>query len=101
MLFLVKSKAKPGMVDELTKKVVNKEIQPVKGNLVFLTPNGETGFDIVEADSESEIRSKYQQYSNYMDIVEITPIMSADAFYEKWQEQHKGGMPGGTGGLRY
>lgn len=101
MLFLVKSEVMGDKVDELTQKVINKEIQPVKGNLVFLTPDGKIGFDIVEADSESDIRSKYQQYSNYMRLVEITPIMSADAYYEKWQEQHKGGMPGGMGGLRY
>lgn len=101
MQFLVKSEVISGKVDELTQKVINKEIQPVKGNLVFLTPDGKIGFDIVEADNESDVRQKYQQYSSYMNITEITPIMSADAFYEKWQEQHKGGQPGGMGGLRY
>ncbi len=96
MLFLVKTEVMDN-VDELTGKIVRKEIAPVKGNLVFLTPDGKIGYDIVEADSESEVRSKYQQYSNYLKFDEITPIISADAFYEKWKQKQGGTM----GGLRY
>jgi hypothetical protein len=101
MLFLVKTEVAEDKVSELSEKVIRKDIKPVEGNLVFLTPDGKIGFDIVEANSESEVRSKYQQYSSYLKFHEITPIMAAGEFYEKWKEQHgQQGSMGGMGGLR-
>ena len=87
MLFLVKTEV-IGSVDDLTSKIIRKEITPVKGNLVFLTPDGKFGYDIIEADSEAEVRNMYKQYSNHLKFHEITPIMSAEGFYEKWKQKH-------------
>ena len=104
MLFFVKTQVSGDKVNELTQKIINKEIAPVKGNLVFLSPDGKIGYDIVEADSESEVRSKYQTYGNYLQIVEIAPIISAGEFYARFQAKGQGGMStgmGGTGGIRY
>jgi len=42
MLFFVKSQCEPGKVDELTRKVINGEITKVRGNIVFLSPDGTT-----------------------------------------------------------
>jgi len=99
MLFLVKTEVSPDKVDELTEKVITHEIKPVKGNLVYLTPDGRIGYDIVEAESEDEIRRMYKQYSNYLKFDEITPIVSAAHFYEQWKMKH-GKMGGTRGGLR-
>lgn len=99
MLFLVKSEVSADKVDELTRKVINHEIKPVKGNLVYLTPDGRFGYDIVEADSESEVKQMYKQYSNYLKFHEITPIMSGGHFYDEWKMKH-GKMGGMKGELR-
>jgi hypothetical protein len=99
MLFFVKSEAMDGKVDELTQKIISKRIQPVQGNqYVFLSPDGRLGFDIVEANDESDVRSKYQQYSPYMKIVEITQVMPAQDFYRKWQQSKGGGFGLGSSG---
>lgn len=103
MLFFVKSQVSDDKLDELTQKVINKEITPVMGNLVFLSSDGKMGYDITEGESESDVRSKYQPYGNYLQILEITPIMSAGEFYARYQSRGGGTQTsmGGGGGIRY
>ena len=57
MQFFVKTQVSDDKLDELTQKIMRKEIQPVKGNLVFLSPDGKIGYDIIEADSEQDARA--------------------------------------------
>ena len=95
MLYFVKNEVSSDKVDELTQKVINHQVKPVHGNLVYLTPDGRCGYDIVEADSEQEVRDMYKGYSDYLKILEVTPIMSAGHFYETWKQKHGTGKMGG------
>ncbi|HLH74285.1 MAG TPA: hypothetical protein VKX96_13440 [Chloroflexota bacterium] len=88
MLFFVKSQCEPGKVDELTRKVINGEITKVRGNIVFLSPDGTTGYDIVEADSEADVRAKYAPYSNYLRLVEVSQVVPAHEYYANFEKQH-------------
>ncbi|HVC34279.1 MAG TPA: DUF3303 family protein [Chloroflexota bacterium] len=88
MLFFVKSEVDSGCLDELTRKVISGEIKKVRGNIVYLSPDGTTGYDIVEAEDEADLRSKYASYSQYMRLVEVSPIVPAHDFYDKWERQH-------------
>ncbi|HLG51121.1 MAG: hypothetical protein IRY83_02165 [Chloroflexi bacterium] len=88
MLFFVKSECDRSTVDELTRKVINGEIQKVRGNIVYLSPDGCIGYDIVEARDESELRAKYAPYSGYLRLVEVSPILPAHEFYTRWEQQH-------------
>ena len=89
MLYFVKTQcASPSQVDELTRKVVDGNIQKVRGNIVFLSLDGCTGYDIVEADDEADLRAKYAPYSQYLQLVEVSPIVPAHEYYDKWKKQH-------------
>jgi len=87
MFYLVKTECSPSQVDELTRKVANHEVETPSGNLSFVSSDGRIGYDIIEGSSESEIRSKYQGLSNYLRIVELTPIMPMGQFIEHWKTQ--------------
>jgi hypothetical protein len=88
VLFFVKSECDRGIVDELTRKVISGEIKKVRGNIVYLSPDGCTGYDIVEAKDEADVRAKYAPYSQYMRLVEVSPIVPAHEYYEKWEIRH-------------
>ena len=92
MMFLVKTEVRGGKVDELAGKIVNREIPSVHGNIVYVTRDGRTGYNLVEAESESQARDMFSQYQNYIDIVEIVPIESMGQYIERWKAQH--GMTG-------
>ncbi|HVB97372.1 MAG TPA: DUF3303 family protein [Chloroflexota bacterium] len=88
MLYFVKSQCvDASQADALTRKVVDGDIQKVRGNIVFLSTDGCTGYDIVEADDEADLRSKYAPYRQYLELVEVSPIAPAHEFYEKWENQ--------------
>ena len=88
MLFFVKSECDPSKVDELTQKVINGEIAKVRGNIVFISPDGTTGFDIIEAKDEADVRSKYAAYKPFMRLVEVAEILPAHEYYEHWEMKH-------------
>ena len=97
MLFFVKTECDRSTVDELTRKVISGEIQKVRGNIVYLSPDGCTGYDIVEARDEADLRSKYAPYSHYLRLVEVAPIVAGHEFYEDWILRH---APSASAGLR-
>lgn len=84
MLFFVKTECEPQTVEELTRKVVDGEIEKVRGNIVYLSPDGCTGYDLVEAKDDAEARAKYAPYSQYLRLVEVSPIVPAHRYYESW-----------------
>ena len=86
--FLVKTECAADKVDELTRKVANSEIPKIKGNLVFVSPDGRIGYDIIEAESEDEVRRTYQHLTQYCRIHEITPIVPMGQYIERWKCQH-------------
>lgn len=88
MLFFVKSVVDAGLLDELTRKVIAGEINKVRGNVVYLSPDGCVGYDIVEARDEADIRSKYAPYSQYLRLVEVSEVVPAHEYYQKWERQH-------------
>ncbi len=96
MLFFVKSEVVDDRADELTRKVIAGEIKKVEGNIVYLSPDGCTGYDIVEASDEASARSKYAPYSQYLRLVEVSPVVPAHDFYEKWTLQHAPGAAART-----
>lgn len=88
MMFLVRTEVRGGNVDHLARKIVNREIPPVLGNIVYVTPDGRTGYNLVEAESENQARDMFSQYQGYVDVVEIVPIESMGQFIERWKAQH-------------
>jgi hypothetical protein len=88
MLFFVKSEVEPGKLAKLTRKVIAGEIQKVRGNIVYLSPDGRIGYDIVEATDEADVYRKYSPYGGYLRLVEVSPIVPAHEFYEQWERQH-------------
>lgn len=88
MLFFVKTECDRKTLDELTRKVITGQIKKVRGNIVYLSPDGCIGYDIVEARDESDVRSKYAPYLPYLRLVEIAPIVPAHEFYAQWEIQH-------------
>lgn len=92
MMYLVRTEVRGGNVDELARKIVNREIPPVQGNIVYVTRDGRSGYNLVEAGSENEARDMFSQYRNHVDVVEVVPIESMGQFIERWKAQH--GMTG-------
>lgn len=88
MLFFVKTECDPNTVDELTRKVMAGEIQKVRGNIVYLSPDGSTGYDIVEAKDDADVRAKYAPYSQFLRLVEVSPIVPAHQYYQAWGLKH-------------
>lgn len=88
MLFFVKTECDRSTVDELTRKVIAGEIKKVRGNIVYLSPDGCTGYDIVEARDEADVRAKYAPYGQYLRLLEVAPIVPAHEYYQRWELQH-------------
>lgn len=87
MMFLVRTEVRGGNVDQLARKIVNREIPPVQGNIVYVTCDGRTGYNLVEAANESQARDMFSQYQGYVDVVEVVPIESMGQFIERWKAQ--------------
>jgi hypothetical protein len=88
MMYFVRTEVRGGNVDQLAQKIVNREIPPVRGNIVYVTKDGRTGYNLVEAESESQARGMFSQYQGYVDVVEVVPIESMGQFIERWKAQH-------------
>lgn len=88
MLFFVKTEVRPGKVDELARRIINREITPVEGNIVYVSQDGRIGFNVVEARDEADIRRKFSPYDGYVELREITPVESMGQFIEHWKGQH-------------
>lgn len=88
MMYLVRTEVRGANVDQLAQKIVNREIPPVQGNVVYVTRDGRVGFNLVEAESENQARQMFSQYQGYVDVVEVVPIESMGQFIERWKAQH-------------
>ncbi|MBI2952692.1 MAG: hypothetical protein HYY30_00125 [Chloroflexi bacterium] len=92
----MKTQVREGKVDELARKILNKEITPVEGNLVYVSPDGKIGYNLVEARDEAEVCQKYNAYDPWVELKEVVPVESMGQFMERWKAQHgfKGQTPG-------
>ena len=88
MLFFVKTEVRPGKVDELARKIVDREITPVEGNIVYVSHDGCIGYNLVEARDEADICRKFSPYDAYVELKEIVPVESMGQFMERWKGQH-------------
>ena len=90
MYFFVKSEVPSDKVDEFTRKVANKEVQTVEGNLSYVTPDGCYGYDIVECRDENDCRQKYNALvQSGLTIIEMKPITPMGQFIEAWKHQQR------------
>ncbi len=98
MRFFVKTEMRPGKVDDLTRKIANREVIPVEGSILYVSRDGRVGYNLVEASDEAAVRRKYAPYDAYIELKEITPVESMGRFLEGWKAQHgfSGQMPGRT-----
>ncbi len=98
MRFFVKTEVRPGKVDELTRKIANREVTPVEGSILYVSRDGRIGYNLVEASDEAGVRRKYAPYDAYFELREIAPVESMGRFLERWKGQHgfSGQMPGHT-----
>lgn len=96
MMFFVKTEVRDGKVDELARKIINREITPVEGNFVYVSQDGRFGYNLVEARDEADVCRKFNPYDQYVELKEITPVESMGHFMERWKTQHGlgGKMPG-------
>ncbi len=88
MMYLVKTEVRGGKVDELAQKIVDREIPPVNGNIVYVTRDGRFGYNLVDTRDESEARRMFSPYSSYVDVLEVIPIESMGQFIERWKAEH-------------
>ncbi len=95
-MFFVKTEVRQGKVEELARKIANKEITPVEGNIVYVSQDGRFGYNLVEARDEADVCRKFNPYDAYVELKEVTPIQSMGHFMERWvSRQGLGGkMPG-------
>lgn len=98
MHFFVKTEVRPGKVDELARKIMNREITPVDGNIVYVSKDGSAGYNIVEAKDEADVCRKFNPYDPYVELKEVTPIEPMGQFMERWKAQQGPGGP--TPGIR-
>ena len=96
MRFFVKTEVRPGKVDELARKIVNREIPPVDGNIVWVSHDGRFGYNLVDARDEPDVCTKFQPYDAYIVLREVTAIESMGQFVERWKAQHS--IPGSVTG---
>ncbi len=96
MMFLVRTQVRGGKVDELANKILNREIPSVSGNIVYVSKDGSTGFNLVDCNSESEARDMFSPYQGYVDVTEVVPIESMGQFLERYKAQHGLSGPSGT-----
>ena len=89
MFFFVKSEVSPDKVDELTRKIANKEITTPLGNFSFVTTDGCVGYDLIECRDEADCRQKYSALQEYLTIREMTPIEPMGQFLERWKHQRQ------------
>lgn len=94
MLFFVKTEVRSGKIDELARKIINREITPVEGNIVYVSQDGRIGYNVVEAHDEADICRKFNPYDAYVELKEVTPIESMGQFIERWKGQHGLSGPG-------
>ncbi|MBI2940855.1 MAG: hypothetical protein HYY04_10500 [Chloroflexi bacterium] len=87
MMFFVKTEVVGGRVDELAQKIVDRAIQPVEGNIVFVSADGCLGYNLVEGASEAAVRQKFEPYRDHITIREITPVVSMGHYIEQWITQ--------------
>ncbi len=97
MMFFVKTEVRPDKVDELARKIVNREITPVDGNLVYVSPDGRTGYNLVEARDEADVCRKFVPYDAYVILKEVVPVEPMGQFIERWKGQQ--GLTGKTPGV--
>ncbi|MCL5960678.1 MAG: hypothetical protein M1358_15470 [Chloroflexi bacterium] len=97
MLFFVKTEVRPGKADELARKKTNREIQPVEGNMVYVSSDGMTGYNIVEAKDEADVCRLFNPYDAYVILKEVAPVESMGQYLERWKGQH--GLSGKTPGI--
>jgi len=97
MLFFVKTEVRPGKVDELARKIIDKEITPVEGNIVYVSHDGRIGYNLVEGRDEGDVCQKFNPYDPYVELKEVTPVESMGQFMERWKGQH--GLRGPTPGI--
>lgn len=88
MMFFVKTEVTDGKVDELAQKIVEHAIPSVQGNIVFVSPDGRIGYNLVEAPSADAARQMFSPYRDYITIQEVTPILSMGHFVEQWKTRH-------------
>ncbi len=100
MLYLVKTQVRDGKIDELAGKIINREIPSVSGNIVYVTPDGAMGYNLVDTGSESAARDMFSPYDGYVDVVDVVPIESMGQFIERYKAQHgMGGISAQRGGI--
>lgn len=87
MYYLVKTECPADKVEELTRKIANHEIPTPTGNLSFVSSDGRIGYDVIEAGSESEVRSQYQPLTSHLRIVEVAHIVPMGQFIERYKSQ--------------
>lgn len=87
MMFLVKTQVRGDKVDELAQKIVNREIPPVHGNIVYVTMDGRTGYNLVDTGDEKQARDMFSSYAGYVDVVEVIRVESMGQFIERWKAQ--------------
>lgn len=88
MYFFVKSHLPSDKVDEFTRKLANREIRGVEGNISYVTTDGCVGYDIVECRDENDCRQKYGDLVRHgLVIDEIARIEPMGQFIEAYKRR--------------
>ncbi len=88
MFFFVKTECPREKVDELTRKVVTNQVPSIRGNQVYLSTDGQCGYDIVQARNEQECRRMYERFGDDLKILELSQIVPGQEFYDQWLSRH-------------
>ncbi|MBI4320371.1 MAG: hypothetical protein HY675_17925 [Chloroflexi bacterium] len=99
MRFFVKTEVRQGKLDDLARKVVNREFTPVEGNMVWVSPDGRFGYNLVEGRDEADVCAKFEPYDEYVVLLEVKPIESMGQFVERWKSVH--GLAGQVAGFTF